>query len=203
MATKSAQVSVEQREPGGSVARRLRREGKVPAVVYGGGKPPVSIALDVKTLDRAVHGPSRVIQLKGRGVTGAVMVRAYDFDPLSGHVRHVDFQRIEEGKVMHTTVAVAMLDEAILLKKGLIASWNLDEVEVEALPAALPELVEIEVGNLTAGDSITAGQLDLPSGVKLLTDPEDIVLSIVAPSVAGREEEKEAEQPEEDEGASA
>lgn len=183
------------------MSRRLRREGKVPAVVYGAGKPPESIALDVKELDRAVHG-SRVINLKG-GVTGPVMVRAYDFDPLSGHVRHVDFQRIEQGKVMHTRVPVTMVDEAILLKKGLIASWNLDEIEVEALPASLPEVFDLEVGQLSAGDSITAGQLEMPKGVKLLTDPEDIVLSVVAPSVAGREAEKEVEAPEEDEGESA
>ncbi len=183
-------------ERGKNAARRLRRNGQIPAVLYGGGDPTVAISLDPVEIRKILHSPSGHNTLLTLAVEGSAscraMLRAWTRDPLKENLLHVDLIRIGAKTRLKVKVPIHTQGDPKGVKlEGGIFSFILREVEVECLPEDIPEEIQVDIRELMVGDGVRVRDLPLGEKVKLETDPRRIVLHVVAPRV---EEEKPVEE---------
>ena len=192
-------------ERGKNLARRLRRSGRLPGVVYGdsGGqsvRDVVSVSVDPDAVSRILHSDSGVNTLIGltidAGQPTQVLIKDYQLDPITRELLHVDFYRLAMNKAITVSVPVVLKGEAegVKMQGGLVAFEQRD-FAIECLPTEIPEHVEVDISSLTIGQGVRVR--DLLEGVSWtpVTDPATLIVHIVAPKV---EEEPEAE---EEEGA--
>lgn len=172
---------------GKGVARKLRANGKVPAVVYGGDSQPKHIYIDKHDAYQLLHHETTIIELKIENdkKSTPVIVRDYAVDPVTDEVLHIDFQRVKMDEEITAVVPVVLLNEdsCVGVKMGGIIQHGLREVEVECLPKDLPAHIEVDIQSLEIGDTIKVADLELPAGVKVAEDPEEIIVTIVPPAV--------------------
>lgn len=166
---------------GTRAARRMRRRGIVPGVVYGHGQEPVSVGVAGDVLAAAVRHGSRLVELQG-AVTEKAIIRDLQWDVYGQHVVHVDFARVSEGERIHMTVPLELKGTAPGAKDGGVIEHHLHEVEIECPVIAIPEKLLMSINDLQLGGHKTLAQLDLPNGVTLLDDPEQVVVHCVTPS---------------------
>lgn len=191
-------IEVQPRDQIGSgAARRLRREGIVPAVVYGGGKETVSISVDsrvLRDLFREAGSDNAVFLLKLAGADRQrhCMVHEIEVDPITQKILHVDFLRIDLTEKVKVMVAVELTGVPDGVRnEGGILDTVLREVEVECLPTVIPRQLEADVTELIIGQHVEAGDLVLPEGVELLEDPHRVLASVIPPRLPEEEEEDE------------
>ena len=186
MTTQAMTVGAHPREDfGKNAARRMRRSGRVPAVVYGGGGPAIPVAVDSKQIEEILHtesGHNAIFALEIPGKTPTrVMIREWQADPVRGGLLHVDLVRIARDAKLKVKVPVHTVGEAKGVKvQGGIFEFMLREVDLECLPDDIPEHLTADVTELTIGRNLRV--LDLPVGpkVKILTDPQRVVAHVVA-----------------------
>ena len=173
-------------ETGKQVAKRLRRAGVVPAVLYGGAKPE-SISVDPKAVLRIIHGHAGSTQLlnltfEGGAGTRMAIIRALQFDPVSEQLLHVDLQEVTADRAITVRVAVHPVGEAagVREQKGIL-NVVLHELDVSCLPTLIPERIDADVAALMIGDVLTVGDLRAPEGVRILNDPGQAVVTVAAP----------------------
>lgn len=191
-------------------ARRMRRNGKVPAVLYGHGESTVALAIGYDDLATVLRHHSRLVDLKG-GVNESALIRALQWDTFGTDVLHVDFARVSADERIEVQVSVELRGTAPGVNEGGVIEHLLHEVTVECLATAIPDRIQVKINALNKGDAITVGQLDLPEGVKMLSDAEDIVVQCVEaaaepepelhaetaePEIIGRKAEEEGEEEE-------
>lgn len=171
---------------GKQVAKRLRREGVVPAVLYGGAKAE-SITVDPRSVLKMIHGREGTTQLltlkfDGEGGTRMAIIRDMQFDPVSERLLHVDLQEVSADRAITVRVAVHPVGEAIGVKdtKGIL-SLVMHELEVSCLPTRIPERIDADVSNLAIGDVLTVADLKVPEGVRILNDPGQAVATVSPP----------------------
>jgi large subunit ribosomal protein L25 len=186
---------------GKNEARRLRAKGNIPAVLYGGvtvdGKPQATpIAVDPKALMHILRGESGVNTLIGLKVGGEevkVLMREYQVDPLSRRLLHADFYRIAMDKMLVVKVPVTVKGEAKGIKQqgGLLDIVH-REVEVECLPSDIPEHIEVDVTELMLGQAVRLREVATDPRWKPVTDPEVMLVHIIAPRTAAEPAPAEA-----------
>ena len=191
-----ANIEAEPREEfGKNPARRLRRGGRIPAVVYGAGGPPISVAVDPKQISRILlsesgHNALFTLEIKGKA-PARVMLKDWTVDPLKGNLLHVDMVRIARDALLKVRVPIHTVGEPKGVKvQGGIFDFVLREVELECLPDDIPENITVDVSELTLGHNLRVSDLPIGPKVKVLTDPARVVAHVVALKV---EEEKPAE----------
>jgi large subunit ribosomal protein L25 len=186
----------ERSEFGDGPARRLRRQGFVPGVVYQPGRPSLALSLPDRDLRRALaEGRTAVIDLTIDG-SGArpVLLKDWDLHPVRGNVLHVDFQEVDLTVEVEAPVAVVLVGVPAGVKEGGVLDQTLREIVVRALPDTLPDHLEIDVSELDIGSSTSVADITAPPGVTIVTEPEIVVASVVAPSVEVVEEPEEGEE---------
>ncbi len=207
-------LDANERKTIGKQVKALRRQGILPAVMYGVGIEPLPIELDEKVSSRVLAnvGGSTLIDLTVGEDTHKVLVREFQRDVIRRDILHVDFLVVAMDVVISAVVPVVLVGEAPAMEElgGIIVS-GLNEIEVEALPADLPEQVTADIGVLVSmNDVITAGDLALGEKVTLVTDPGETIANVIAQmaeevieeeEVDELEEGVEAELGEEEEGA--
>jgi len=169
-------------------ARRLRQAGMIPAVLYGHGEETVALAVPAEQLDAAVRHGSRLVNLVG-DVQQQAFVRELQWDTWGAHVLHADFTRISAHEKVAIEVSVELRGEAPGLKEGGIVEHLLHEIEIECEATAIPEKIQVNINQLNLGDSISAADLELPRGARLLSDREALVVQCVEPAAAEEEAE--------------
>ncbi len=184
---------------GKGASRELRRQGRVPAVVYGQKQEPLSIHIDEKSLTKILstgHFMNSVIMVDVGGKPNRTLPKAVDFHPVTSRPIHVDFLRISE----HTKVTVAVPvrfdneEDSPGLKRGGVLNVVQHELELNCDAASIPEEIHIDLTGLEIGDSIHISNVNLPEGVTAAIDDRDFtVATIVAPSVMKDEDEAPAE----------
>ncbi len=182
----STTLSALPREPGGSRdARRLRREGKVPGVLYGGEGETVSFAVDGRELRRALQASGAVIELELSGDGSPAVLREAQRHPVRGDITHVDFVRVNLNVAIEAVVPIAVegLDDCPGLRDGGVLDQPVREVTVLALPNEIPESIPVSVEGLVIGENASLASAVMPEGVELVDDPEIVVASILAPRV--------------------
>jgi len=172
---------------GKSVARRLRRSGKTPGILYG-GPSPINIAVDPREVFRIIHGHEGSTQLLRVTFAGSkdsrmVILRDLQLDPVSEDLVHVDLQEVNMDKPIQVTVALHHVGEPIGVRdtQGIL-EMVLREIQVSCLPANIPEDIKADVSNLAIGDVLTVGELVVPEGVRVLTDKAQAVATVAPPA---------------------
>ncbi len=181
----------------GKGVRRLRREGILPAVIYGSEIEPTPIELNAHDATNTLLGVSgsTLIDLKVDGDTHKVLLREIQVDTIRRDLQHVDFLRVSMDASIRTVVPVELIGSAPAAKeKGGVLVTGLDEIEIEALPQDLPERFEVDVSILKEiDDSIVVGDLTLPAGVEVLDDPDELIARVIYQAEEVVEEEEELE----------
>ncbi|GAA4915233.1 50S ribosomal protein L25/general stress protein Ctc [Streptomonospora salina] len=163
-------------EFGKGAARRVRRAGKVPAVLYGHGTDPRHIALPGHEMMLALKTPNVLLRVDGLvGTDNLVLPRAVQRDPIKGFLEHIDLLVVKKGEKVTVEISVNLTGE---IEAGGVLTQELVTVEVETEATRIPEGVEYSVEGLGSDAHVTAGDLDLPQGTSLVTDPETMVLAI-------------------------
>ena len=183
------ELTVTPREGAGkSVARRLRRSGKTPGILYG-GPIPVNIAVDPREVFRIIHGHEGSTQLLRVTFAGSkdsrmVILRDLQLDPVSEDLVHVDLQEVNMDKPIQVTVALRHVGEPIGVRdtQGIL-EMVLREIQVSCLPANIPEDITADVSKLAIGDVLTVAELAVPDGVRVLTDKAQAVATVAPPAV--------------------
>src|SRR3990167_9288426 len=174
-------LAVQRREEAGPKAGALRRAGTLPAVVYGAHQEATPIAVDAKAFGKALTsaGESTIVSLEGLGAPLPTLIHEVDLDPITHLPRHVDFYAVTKGQKVEVAVPLEFVGESPAVKAGANLVRVLHELAVEADPANLPHELTIDVSILAEiGAQIHAGDVKLPAGVTLVTDPEEVVALI-------------------------
>ncbi|NLN18169.1 MAG: 50S ribosomal protein L25 [Firmicutes bacterium] len=177
-------------------ARRARVAGKTPAVMYGAKIAPVALELDARELDRLVEQGAlgRLITLELDGETRAVILKDVHRHPIKGTILHADFHAVALDEVLQTVVPVILVGEDERENDGGVVVHSTRELTVECLPTDIPQHLEANVSGLKVGDTLRAGDITMPSGVTLITDPETVVVTVTMPKAVEEETaEEEAE----------
>jgi large subunit ribosomal protein L25 len=203
MAGERIKLEVREREHRGSAdARRLRKEGFIPGVLYGNGKQPHAISIPERELRRVLTGTSGLhaildVVLEGQKTTHASILKDYQQDPLRGHISHVDLQEVRLDQPIQASVNVQLIGEPEGVKEGGVLSQVQREINVEALPMEIPEHIELDVSGMAIGDTLRLADLPEREGVKYLDNPEETVLATVTLPTRVEEPEPEVEEGEE------
>ncbi len=181
-------IEAQLRTPGGKNAnRRIRKAGKIPAVIYGPGKQPVVVSVDPQDVKTILHSETGRNTIFGISVDGTVqnnaMVKGYQLNPVHGELIHADFLEIAMDRLLTLTVNVEMIGEAEGVKlDGGIMDIVTRSIEVECLPSDIPESIKVDVSKLKINDYIRVKNLPTDAKVKILSDPEIVVVTIVPPN---------------------
>jgi len=169
---------------GKSAVRKLRQQGKVPGVVYGGHRDPVAIIVDRKAItdliQKSEHGVRSVFLLKMAGTDQQrhAMIKDIQIDPISRKMMHVDFIRVVMDEVVRVSVPVVITGSPIGVREGGLLDFQVRELHVECLPKAIPDKVEIDISELGIHHYFRISDLPLPEGVKVLDDPNRVVVGV-------------------------
>ena len=181
-------IEVEERsEAGRNEARRMRRGGRIPAVLYGSGKPVLRLSVDPRSIETVLHseaGENTLLQLhlKGREAQRHAMLKEYQLDPITGRLMHADFIRIEMSARLTVSVPVRALGTAPGVKEqgGLLEIVH-REIEVECLPADSPESIGVDVGELRMGEPIRLADLKPAGNYRFVEEPDTVIITVLAP----------------------
>lgn len=184
--TETATIAAKPRDIIGKANRRLAEAGLIPAVLYGAGRAPMPIAVDRHEFELLVthHASSGLLDLRidGESEPVHVVIKGVQTNTVKGRVEHIDFMAVRMNQPIHSTVPLRFVGESVGEKAGGVIMHNIREVNVEALPADLPEAVEVDVAALDVNESLHVEQLVAPAGVTILDDPQGIVCSVTPPT---------------------
>lgn len=169
-------------------ARALRREGKVPVVVYGGDqRETLALAVherDLMKILRSARGLNTIFQLQLHGDAVPVIIKDWQADPIKGTLLHADLMRIDMAKVTRVRIPVELVGEPIGVKaQGGLLDFATHHLEVECLPADIPESIRVDVSGLEIGDHVSVKDLNVGEKLRILDDPERVIVSVLAPRV--------------------
>lgn len=187
------QLNAQKRTIIGKQVRALKRQGKLPAIIYGKGIQPLPIevsALEAQRIIPAISS-SQLLDLNVDGTKHTVLVRERQRDPVSGNLIHVDFLEVSMTEKLRTSIEIEIVGEAPAVKdlNGILVT-GLESIDVECYPEDLMSKIEVDISNLRKiGDALYVKDLALPSKVEVLHDPEEMIVVVTAPSA---EEEIEA-----------
>jgi large subunit ribosomal protein L25 len=205
VAGERVKLEVQQREKRGSAdARRLRREGLIPGVLYGRGKSPHPFSVHERELRRALTGPAGLhaildVVLDGQKTSHASILKDYQQDIISGRLAHVDLQEVRLDQPIQAEVVIELVGEAAGSIEGGVLSQVTREINVEALPLEVPERIEVDVSSMQMGDTLRLVDVAVQEGVTFLDDPEETVIATVTVPTQIIEPEPEEEELEEGE----
>ncbi len=192
MATATSKLSVSRRDPSGSRgARRLRRDGHVPGIVYGGGQEPIAFQVDARVLRQVLAHAGAVLDLSIDGEDSTpVVVKELSRHPVGGTAVHVDLLRVRLDQEIQATVVLELMgtDDAPGVKEGGVLEHVTRELTIEALPNDIPDSIGHDVSEMQIGDTITLAQVTPPANVKLLDDEETVVATLTPPRLQVEEE---------------
>jgi len=165
---------------GSAQSRRIRREGMIPAVIYGRAGKAVSIEMDGAEFVKGTKGisESTIVKVDVEGKSYDAFVKATQRNIIDGKILHIDFYEVESGVALRAKVMLVLQGNPIGVREGGMLETPLHEIEIECLPKDLPERIEIDISGLKANHSFYVRDVPLAQGVRLLTNP-DLVIALV------------------------
>lgn len=178
---------------GKSASRGLRKQGMIPAVIYGLNEAPVAVAISPKVVARIIASETGMnslihLQREGTDIKRHVIIKDVQRDPVTRRLVHVDFMRVDPNHKVRVKVPVVLKGTPLGVKEGGLLDFTHREIEVECLPSFIPAHVDIAVDHLQIGDSLRLDQLNLDSHLTVLGDAHNVICSVV-----GKEAEEETE----------
>lgn len=177
-------LNLQKRELSGKQIKHLRKEGFVPGVIYGSDTPATNVQAPYNEMEKVVHraGKHHIVEANVDGANKTVLIKSIDVDPVKHRVRHVAFHAVNRNEKVTTEIPVVLLGEgeSPAERAGLVVLQAIEQLEVQALPADLPDNLQVSVEGLTApGDRLTVGDIVLPKGVEF-THSEDVLELVLA-----------------------
>ncbi len=190
-------------------AHRSREAGEVPAILYGGGKDPVSVSITSRDFGHFLHrhsGAQAILQLEftdASDMNTAVLVKQVQRHPLRESILHADFMRIRLDELIRTRVSIELVGQAVGIVEGGVLDQQCHELEIECIALEVPEKIEVDVSHLDIGEGMHVGEIEMPEGITLLTDTDRALAAVHVPRVVEEvvEEEEGLEGEEGEEGA--
>ncbi len=182
------------KETGKGAARRIRRDGKTPAVVYGRNRDPQPLIVDPVELQGMLDS-NAIVELtikdgEDEVATETVMIKDYQKHVIKEMLMHVDFHQISMDEKIAVTIPVKLVGKAYGVQEGGVLQQLMREIEIECLPGDIPEMVKLDISELDVGDSLSVGDLDIGEEIDLVSSPDDVIVTIVTPSEITEEEEE-------------
>ncbi|MCP4897918.1 MAG: 50S ribosomal protein L25 [bacterium] len=195
-------ITVESRdETGKEAATRLRHTGRIPAVVYGGDKAPLSISVDNETIrnllkSKAGENTLFLLKLKGTKQEREAMIKEIQTDPLTREFLHIDFIRVTRGQTLNVMMPIVLTGDCVGIRNGGIVDFSTRELSLEILPKDMIDNITVDISELDIGHLVTVADLEsmLPESGKFLDDPKRVVAKVEIPRAALAEEEAEEEE---------
>lgn len=188
-------IQANRREVFGKKVKALRREGLLPAVVYGTKIEPIAISLDTHEASRTLEklSPSALVVVEVEGEQHYTLVRDKQRNPVRGSIIHVDFQAVSLTETVRADLNINLIGEAPAIETYLgIVVPSLEQLSIECLPKDLPDRIDVDISGLKEiGDSILVGDLVVPEGVDILSDPDEVVVVVIAQAAEEVEEVEE------------
>ncbi|MEZ5330390.1 MAG: 50S ribosomal protein L25/general stress protein Ctc [Verrucomicrobiales bacterium] len=188
--SKTHHLKVNTRKRSGSGAlKAMRREGFVPAVVYGAEQESINLKIGAKSFNSLLHGSASEqilvnLEIEEEGTTKLALIQDVQHDPLSGNVLHVDFHAVRENELIHASVPVELIGDSAGVKKGGLLDQQIHSLEIQCLPKDLPERVEGDISSIDLGEAFHVSQLTFPAGVTATLEGDVVVALVAAPRVA-------------------
>lgn len=179
---------------------RLRREGKIPAIIYGRNEPK-AVAVEMREFNKKFHSVSEntIISIDIEGEKRDVIVKDYQDNPMTGIIQHIDFYEIEKGKLLKTHVPIVCEGTSPGVKEGGILDITLHELEVECLPKDMPEQITVDISKLGLGAVFHIADLNVVEGIKILNNSDDVIVSVLTKGSDAASVETETEEETEEE----
>jgi large subunit ribosomal protein L25 len=186
----ASKMKSEMRKPSGTrAARTLRREGRVPAILYGHKQEPVSVSLPAHDLQVALGHGAHLLELDIQGSPTRCLIKDVQYDHLDEDPIHVDLMRVSLDERVQVVVPIELRGVPAGVNEGGVLDQILGEVEVDCLVTEIPEVIRVRIASLGLNESLRVRDLDVPAGVRLLAEPEDPVCTV---RPLGEEPEEEA-----------
>jgi large subunit ribosomal protein L25 len=180
---------------GSKWAAKVRKEGRIPAVVYGHKKEPTAITLDAHDLGEALHHGQRLLDVQIGRKREKTLVKDLQYDHLGKNIIHADLMRVDAKEMVRVTAPIELKGTAAGTHEGGIVEEHADHLEIECVVTEIPETIVVSVKDLNVGDALHAGDIEMPEGVKLASDPSTVVITCSLVAAAKSTEEVEAEAP--------
>lgn len=196
---KNLQLVAKIREHTGSkAAAKERNQGRIPAIVYGHKEAPASISLDAHNLTEGLHHGHRLIDVQVGKKSQKMLIKALQYDHLGKNIIHADLMRVDITETVKVMVPIELKGTAKGTHEGGVISEHADQIEIECQVAKIPENLVVSVAEMDVGDTLHAGDIELPAGVRLSSSPETLLVtcSLVAAAKAVEEAEEAIEAPE-------
>lgn len=184
MASQTTKLSISPREPEGSRAtRRLRRSGRVPGILYGGDAEPLTFSADARELRHALAASGAVLEITDGDHATPAILKSAQYHPVRGETMHVDLLRVDLSVAIAAVVPLELTggEDAPGAKEGGVLEQITRELNIEALPNAIPESITHDVSAMQINDTITLADVTVPDGVTLLDDLEETVVATLTP----------------------
>lgn len=178
---------------GSNANKKIRKEELVPAVLYQKDEENVNLQVVAKDLDKVVAeaGTSAIVTLSFDGTEKKVIIRDYQRHPFKNMFLHVDFLGVNMNETLKVSIPVVLLNRDEVIVQPSVLMQGLNELEIEALPSDIPAQIEFDVQNLQIGDVVTVSELEIPEGVTVLNDAEEMIASLSEPKEEELDEEIE------------
>jgi large subunit ribosomal protein L25 len=192
--------AIKRTKTGKETAKKLRKHGFIPAIIYGPGTEPIPIAIKFNEFERVMHrfkGEMLLFNLEiknGETFNKQAILKDYQIHPVTDKVIHVDFLAIHEGKPISVDVPLEFIGRPVGIPKGGILEIHMHELTVECLPSQIPDKITVDISPLDLGDVLHVKNIKVPEGVRVLDDPEETVVTIVAEEKGEESEETEETQ---------
>lgn len=189
-------LKAEKRDKTGSrSAAKVRKEGRIPAVVYGHKQEPMAISLDAHGFVEGLHHGLRLIDVQIGRRKEKTLIKELQYDNLGKNIIHADLMRVDVEETVRVTVPIELKGTAQGTHEGGIVESHADQIEIECKVTAIPETIVLSVKELGVGDALHAGDIALPEGVRLIDDPSTVVVTCGLVAAAKTTEELETEAP--------
>jgi len=193
---KTLLLKAELREQAGSKhAANVRKQGRIPAIVYGHKQEPVAISLDAHNFVERLHHGQRLMDVQIGKKKEKMIVKDLQYDYLGKDIIHADLMRVSVTEMVKVTVPIELKGTAKGTHESGIIEEHADHLEIECKATDIPETIVVSVKEVSVGDALHAGDLELPDGVKLLSSPETLVVTCHLVAAAKTTEEVEEEMP--------
>ena len=179
---------------GSKAAARERKQGRIPAIVYGHKEKPLAISLDAHNLVESLHHGHRLMDVQVGKNSQKMLVKELQYDYLGKNIIHADLMRVDITETVKVMVPIELKGTAKGTHEGGVISEHADRIEIECQAAQIPESIVVSVAEMDVGDTLHAGDIELPAGTQLSSSPETLLVtcSLVAAAKAVEEEAEEA-----------
>jgi large subunit ribosomal protein L25 len=194
MASQSTKLSIFARTVEGSRAtRRLRRTGRVPGILYGGDAEPLAFSVDARELRHALAAHGAVLEVGDGGSSTPAILKSAQYHPVRGETMHIDLLRVNLNVAIAAVVALELTgaDDSPGVKEGGVLEQIMRELNIEALPTAIPESIVHDVSEMQINDTVTLAEVSIPAAITLLHDLEETVATLTPPRVEAETDEIE------------